>query len=353
MIQSVRQVGEASPVGFLALPVGESGKGRDTFIAQTKLIAAKLAELEAEEYAKAHSQHQDSELARQHVSGALPSLAAQVVVTDRVDQIVNAISARFDKALAEKNLYQKCLESLHAGEEIPKSAMDFITWAGLADETEFSQSTAYDYGVIWKHRLDRMIERHQLERLELAASGVQLFHEGWVAEYDPLERRDGPPAIRHVVLMHKSELNELCTVLNLVTARWSPQSLRVAWKEALDKVTGRDVSVSQDVSPLELMKKHFGIKVKAGLLALTLNELAQQDASNLIQARMAIEESYYRLLHILESQEADYFWEEIGNTGRKGFKFRNKRPRLYWWYGDEADELASEARAWIERDVLP
>ncbi len=345
----IASAGGASPIGFLALPVGKETEYRQTFVSQMRQIAEKLATAELAEYSEGETEP-DAELLRR-----VEALSARVVVTSDTDEIVEAISERFALALAEKEYYQRCLQYLHAGTEIPESVAAALQRAGGDGEEDPAQA-ARTFGVVWKHRMDNMIARHNLERLQLAAHGVQLFHEGWIAEEDPQERPVSgrpPPAIRHVVLMHKSELNELLTVLSMVIRHWQPSALRLAWKEALDKVTGKDVSVSLHVSPLELMRKHFGIKVKKGLLALTLDDLSRQSAGSLVEAREALEASYYRLKHAYDDQDADYYWVDVGATGRRAFRFRNVRRRDYWWYADGADEFRSEGRAWIEREMLP
>ena len=357
VFQQIRRTGGSSSLGFLALSVGKPGTSRDTFIDQTRAIAEKLAKAEQAGYPILQTSAEDEPIVGlDSLRDSLQNLTGQVLISDNAEEIVEAISRRFDVGLAEKELYQKCLTSLHAGNEIPDSTASFMKWAGISVRVGDSSSVRA-YGVIWKHRMEEMIQRHELDRLKLAARGVQLFHEGWVAEYDPRETPNAkgsiPPAIRHVVLMHKSEVNDLATVLGMVTRRWEPRALRMAWEEALDKVTGKDVSVSLQVSPFELMKKHFGIKVKKGLLALSLEELSRQSAGSLLSARSAMEESYYRLKHAYDGQEADYYWANVGGTGRKVFKFRNLRPRSYWWYTDGAEDVFKEGRAWIDRDMLP
>ncbi len=351
--RTIRQTGDVSPVGFLAFPVG-AGKHRDVFITQAQAIARRLSQAELEAFRASDKQLDD--VSRR----SLEELTAQVVVSASADDIVTGVYKRFQFAMQEKEYYQRALEYLYAGREISADLVREVqdSAAGRrADDSAAGTPTARAYGVVWQRRMDDLIRKNGLEPLQLAAHGVQLFQEGWLAEVDPQELASSsgspPPAIRHVVLMHKSEVARLKDFLKIVVREWNPQALQRTWKAALDEVTGGDVSLDSKLSLQELFRKHFGVKAQQGLLALKFDELGRVAPEQLLRLRMALEKCAYQLDDTLGEKMADYQPMPIGETGRKKLIRQNVRDRQYWWYGDALEELGKEPRAWIDRDMVP
>ncbi len=109
------------------------------------------------------------------------------------------------------------------------------------------------------------------------------------------------------------------------------------------------------MSLMKLMQVHFGVKVRSenSLLAMNFDELGRLDPARLVKLRDSLEQSRSRLADALSETEADYAWTVVGDTGRRTLQRLNLRPRRYWWFGEGREDVQKEARAWIDRDMLP
>ncbi len=347
--RQIRAVGGTSPIAFLAFPVGK-GSRKHLFVDQAKQISAQLAQAELATFAGKGTVDAD-------LKKGLEALTAQVKVTSSSRQIIDTICARFDLAITEKTIYQRCLECLHAGSKIPDDVMATLDLRATSDKDV--ETTRRTYGVIWKNRMEDMIRDQKLETLQLAAHGVQLFREGWIAERDPQETAQSgeriSPSIQHVVLMNKGEVDHLAEFLRLVVDNFQTRPVQQVWKESLNAVTGGEVHINPQMTLTELMQMHFGIKVRSenSLLALNFDELGRRDPAQLVKLRDSLDRSRCRLADILRETEADYVWTEVGETGRRKLQRLNPRSRRYWWFGEGREDAEKEARAWIDRDLLP
>ena len=207
--------------------------------------------------------------------------------------------------------------------------------------------------------MEDMIHGQHLETLQLAAHGVQLFREGWIAERDPQETappgEQVPPTIRQVVLIHKGEVSRLADFLGLVVDNFHQKPVQSVWKESLDKVTHGDVSINPQMELRQLLEIHLRIKVRPenSLLALKFDELGGIEPSRLLRLRMDLKKCAYRLADALKEIEADYRPVPVGETGRYELERYNEHPRRYWWFAEGREDGQKEARAWLDRDMLP
>ncbi len=96
----IRAAGGASPIGFLAFSVGK-GDRQQLFLDQARQISQQVAQAELATFNE--KRFGDAEIKKQ-VEAAL---TAQVTVSSNSRQIIDAIGARFDLAVAEKKLLSK------------------------------------------------------------------------------------------------------------------------------------------------------------------------------------------------------------------------------------------------------
>ena len=344
VFQEIVEAGGPVPIGFFAVAVGDQrATPRRAFTEQAREIARRLTEHQVQSLLAG-----GMEKLSPQVAAAIANLRGQVVVTDRPDQVVDAINDRFQLAVAEMTARRKQLGDLQSG-AVPAAGSGLVSGDPAGDDEHV-------YGLVWQQQMLDLIRSEGLEPLLLAREGVQLFSEGWVAEYDPWETAplegSRPPQIRHVALMHKSEMMQLAVVLGLAMKRWRPQALERTWQEALDAITGGNLTAHRENTPAELIKMHlFGVKVKSDVLALTFDEISRISAARLVQLRRDLELNSEQINDVLDEREADYQFAEIiiGPT-RTGIKRTNDRPRKYWWGNDQ---IRSDLRAWVDRDILP
>lgn len=346
--KQIQALAGPSPVAFLAFPVG-TGQRRELFVTQMKQIAQRLAQAESAAFSVKRTLDAD-------IKARLEAMTAQVAVSSDAAQIVEGIYARVALALTEKDYLQKSLEYLYAGAQIPDDLLRDTDFSAAGEKDAAAARRAF--GVIWKKRMEDLIHKQKLETLELARHGVQLFQEGWIAETDPQETASPdqitPSTIRHVVLMHKSEVRRLADFLQLVVNEYETRPLQRVWKEGLASVAG-EVEVNSQMTLQQLMGLYFGIKVhtKNSLLALSFEDLGRLEPGRILQLRNILTESFDRLNDALQDQEAEYRWDPVGNTGRRTLRRLNPQPRRYWWFGEGREDAQKEARAWIDRDSLP
>ncbi len=339
--------GGATPIGFFAIAVGKKeSDARRTFISQMREITRRLTNSQLEVFRAAGV----SSLDEQSLA-ALRTLTGQVKVTDDPKEVVEAIRNRFELAMAEMRFRRKQLNDLKGG------AVDVDDVPNLVASNDAKPPAADEnlgvYGVVWQQQMMELVKREGLEPLQLARQGVQLFHEGWVAERDPYESAlangDVPMQVRHVALIHKSELRRLSVVLEVALKQWRPEALDRTWSDALAEIVGERPQVLRSKTPAELIKMHVhGIKSKSGLLALTFDELSRVSAAQISELRTELDLKNRRIRDLLDELRASYKPESRVVGGVRHVEFTRKPlGKAPVWWGD------GDLRAWIDRDVLP
>jgi hypothetical protein len=350
--QDLVQVGGTFPIAFFAVGVGEGDdEGQKLFMAQSSAIARALSDHQSRQLTNALG---PNEPMTPELRQAIETLSGHPLVSNQPEQIIAGIQSRFQLAVAEMRFRSKVLGDLIGGTRRAEPAR---TEGGNGNDRDRVPRT---YGVIWKQQMQQLIRDQGLAPLELAKDGVQLFTEGWIAETDPYElmpkgASERPKAIQHVAFLHKMDLYKLKIVLDKVLDTWNPRTVEKSWKEALDIVTGGDVKISSDQSPMQLSQMYLGIKVKNHLLAHTFRELLDMDAGAQSRLRRELQLKAEQLNDVLEDREAFYKPTNELGADRKPIVRRTKAvPRNYWFWDEESDQNdGGEKRAWVEREKLP
>ncbi len=181
---------------------------------------------------------------------------------------------------------------------------------------------------------------------------------GWLIEHDPREpvpanHREGPPTVRHVVLMTEVEAGLLHRTLSVLLDRWDEAALERTWARALDIVTAGEVkSVLGSDRPANLLRRHLGLPIRSiGLLQRTFDELRTK-ASELPRLKLELKRALNRIADVIEEKEATYAIEKDMESGQEIMRRFDERPRSYWWGADPARPEV-KARVWIDRSILP
>jgi hypothetical protein len=267
------------------------------------------------------------------LSEKLDRLLGQPMVSDDPAAISRAIKARFDLSLAEMRFKKKMLDDLEKG-------------ILNADAPPAADEGGERYGVIWQAQVLDVIKSKGLTPLLLARDGVQLFNVGWLADRDPRESappgRARPPAtIRNCVLIHKDELMQLYLFLKNVVERWNAALPVLAWKGALNSVTGNELVVRESDTPADVTALYLGVRARSGILQLTFDEITRLDAARRAELRDQLELKCLQLNDVLEEEAANY--EGAFEEGKRVWKRTYLGVRKYW----------DRKRAWIDRDLLP
>jgi len=332
------------PIGFYAISVGDQGvPAYEAFSNQTREISRLLVDKEKERLLKKNK----NKMLSDEDEKALINVSGISVVSKDSEKVVSLINDRFKLAVKEMQKKTQMLINLQTGD-------NYV-------EIDKDDPSATSYGVIWQKQMIEMIEKNNLQALDLAKNGIQLFQTGWIAEQDPSEFKDKKGArflsVQHMVLMNKDELRGLTTSLENLTKKWSPRTLESSWRESLDKLTSGEVSnlqKEQADTPAKLMQLYSGIKVQNedGLLTYSFDELNKKTALELQKTKERLEEKINKLIDIIDEKEFTYVKTE--KEGRVFLKRKDPvgKDKKYWWGSFQDDQLRDQ-RAWIERTSFP
>lgn len=332
------------PIGFYAISVGDQEvPAYATFSNQSLKICELLAEKEKQRLLKNNKSKSLSE----DDEKALVSVSGIAVVSKDSEKVIGLINERFKLAVKEMQKKTQMLISLQTGD-------NYV-------EIDKDDPSATAYGVIWQKQMLEIIKKNNLQALDLAKNGIQLFQTGWVAEHDPNEVKDKRgsrfPSVQHMVLMNKDELRGLTTALENLTKKWSPRTLEASWRESLDKLTSGEVSnlkKEQADTPAKLMQLYSGVKVQNedGLLTYSFEELNKKTPLELQKTKERLEEKINKLIDIIDEKE--FVYTRAYENGRYFLKRKDPvgKDKKYWWGSFQDDQLRDQ-RAWIERTLFP
>ncbi len=364
---------DAGPVGFFALAVGDPGRADGAaFLRQTRSLAEALYQAAARDLAAGGPG--GGEPGGDGPGGGGPENAAATaalreqagaVRADRdPDAVAAAVAARIRLALDEATYKADRLREIAEGVSRPVAgsfAAELL--ADEAGEPGADGAGADGAGdgvarsgrqVIWERQVLAAAEARFAELL--VDGGVQIFEQGWIAEYHPeelpLPSGDPPSCLRHMAFLQKDDLERLKRFIDAVVDVGDFQADK-AWEGAVEGYTGEgDVSAK---TPAQLIRMQVGVQAKVKLMAMSFEEIGQLFPQEVQDLKLELQEAQLRMADVIQERHADYARQKVGRFELTLEEVPGSARAQSYWFPRQTEGRSEEVdqKAWIPREALP
>lgn len=334
------EAGGEHPPMFIAFFVGNDDTARRLFETQTAKIGRLLVKHKIEREAKTAEQKGEGSL-KQSVRDWIAEQYSKRVSTSSVDEVASTVKEGLSNKLIELNAHVERIREKMAGE-------------GRQRKPTQSSDPA---GFVWDQEIFRDFKArgYDIEKLQGA---YQMFVEGWVLERHPAQTMprgwsEPPACVRHMVLMHRYEVDQLSRGIDLLLSYRVPDETK-AWLESFKRLfPGEDVNEQTDLSVI--LQNQLAIQAKTGILATSYADIWKM--------KPADRDKLFHQLDCIKLQLADAIHDGICNIyeedkeSAKGVQVPEWKParteRDGIWCSPDPSTSEANKKAWLPREYLP
>ena len=179
-----------------------------------------------------------------------------------------------------------------------------------------------------------IMKRHKIDPADFTRKGVAPFAFGWIT---PFEQKTGTRMMKLVVLMNKTEVERLISLLGRL-AKAQTENIRKAWIQALEDFSGDTIdskdkeSVYDNMVPAEVINKHLGLDVKSGILNKTMEEIARLPQSKITEETKRLRKKLFLLRAVINEKKLK---EGTDDDGEIIFNIVGDKQ---YWFGARGNE---------------
>jgi len=179
-----------------------------------------------------------------------------------------------------------------------------------------------------------IMKRHKIDPADFTRKGVAPFAFGWIT---PFEQKTGTRMMKLVVLMNKTEVERLISLLGRL-AKAQTENIRKAWIQALEDFSGDTIdskdkeSVYDNMVPAEVINKHLGLDVKSGILNKTMEEIARLPQGKITEETKRLRKKLFLLRAVINEKKLK---EGTDDDGEIIFNIVGDKQ---YWFGARGNE---------------